>query len=82
MKKQASPSVKPVNQLGSGIPLKLIFGLGTATVLGKCDFKLFVKPRFKEAFKFIIFCKPLKLICSLHLIISIIFTNNSKSARF
>jgi hypothetical protein len=35
MKKQASPSANPDNQLGSGIASKFTLGLGQGIVLGK-----------------------------------------------
>jgi hypothetical protein len=81
-KKQASPSAKPDNQLGSGIPLKLTLGLEQGIVLGKDSFNLLDKPTFNEAFKFTISCNPLVVRCFLALIILITFTNISKSARF
>ena len=58
MKKQASPSANPDNQLGSGIPVKLTTGLGDILVSGNDSFKESLKPSFHDAFKFTICCKP------------------------
>jgi hypothetical protein len=57
-------------------------GLGTGMVLGNDFSKISVKPLFKLALMFTIFCKPSKCRCSPAFISSTADLNNKKSIRF
>ena len=84
--KQPSPSVKSVpptkvatNHWGSLILISKTKGLSTATVSGKTAFNYDVKPKFIEALKLKIICRPFSCKCSLLFKASTTCLNNMKS---